>query len=127
MIREQNLEKAYQKREKLEKDRKSVTDEIKLEALEKEFQKLEKKIDGYKLNLEERIPVIKENLDQIRNVFLNPEIKDDFEVNFGSLRKKQVFRFLKERKFNEERVKKSLKRLEKFILPTKRRTIEAYF
>ena len=121
-------EKAIEDMEKLERLFKTETDEVKLEKHKKDHDKVESKIQDYELNLRERIPVIEDNLDMLRNVFLNPDVNLDVEFQMGSLRKKEIYKFLvKERDFSQESVLKSLKRLEKHIVPIERKTLDSFF
>ncbi len=124
---ETKKEKAYQEKEDLEKAAKSISDEIKLSKNQKDLEKIQRRIEDYELNLQERIPIIREYAERIRAIFLNPEINKDFEIKIGFLRKKQVYRFLLEKNFNQDKLKRSLKRLEKYIVPVERKTIDSYF
>ncbi|NHI94252.1 MAG: flap endonuclease-1 [Candidatus Lokiarchaeota archaeon] len=121
-------EKAIEEKEKLERLIKTINDEVKLDKYKKDYSRVEQKIEVYQINMNERIPVIEENLDNLRNMFLNPEVKEDVNIEMGSLRKKEIFNLLvKERNFNNESVMKSLKRLEKHVVPIERKTLDSYF
>ena len=64
----------------------------------------EKKID---LKTETEI----ENCEELRNIFLNPEVTDDFEIEWKEPNTQKVFKILcDEHDFSEERVKKALER-----------------
>jgi flap endonuclease-1 len=64
----------------------------------------EKKID---LKTETEI----ENCEELRNIFLNPEVTDDFEIEWKEPNTQKVFKILcDEHDFSEERVKKALEK-----------------
>jgi len=124
----QKKEKAIEDLDKLKKLLNTEKDEVKLEKHKKDHDKIEQKIEIYDLNLKERIPNIEENLDMIRNIFLNPDVNLNVEVQMGSLRKKEIYKFLvKDRDFNKESVLNSLKRLEKHVVPVERKTLDSFF
>lgn len=79
----------------------------------------------------EDIPNIQEQLnkidyEQIRKIFLEPEITDVKEVTFGKIDYDGLESYLKERSFSEERIQSSLNRLRKG-LDKRSQTLEKWF
>ncbi|MFB0543588.1 MAG: flap endonuclease-1 [Candidatus Bathyarchaeia archaeon] len=62
--------------------------------------------------LREKLP---HDLEAIRRIFLKPEIRDDYEIEWGPLREEGVYEFLcEERDFSRERVEVVLGRMRRF-------------
>jgi len=74
----------------------------------------EKKIDlktgtGIGTGMEKGMEI--ENCEELRNIFLNPEVTDDFEIEWKEPNTQKVFKILcDEHDFSEERVKKALEK-----------------
>ncbi|RLG69807.1 MAG: flap endonuclease-1 [Candidatus Iainarchaeum archaeon] len=54
---------------------------------------------------------------EIEKIFLEPEVVEDYEINFNTPNKEKIFKILvEEHNFSEERVNNAIKRLEKAIM-----------
>lgn len=85
-------------------------------------------------SLEEVIPKLKntdsiEGLVDIRNIFLNPNVSSDYEIEWKDPDSQEIHNFLcKERDFSEERVKNAIVRMEDSIDKIKTtRTLDSFF
>ena len=80
----------------------------------------------------EDIPQIQEQLEeiefnQIRNIFLNPEVADIEEIIFGEINYEEISNYLvKQRSFSEDRVQSTLNRLKK-ALEKKSQNLDQWF
>ena len=55
------------------------------------------------------------NLESIRNIFLEPEVRENYEIKWGELREEELLEFLcEERDFSKERVDILLERMRRF-------------
>lgn len=73
---------------------------------------------------------IPENLDQIRRIFLDPKVTNQYELKFGPPRVDEIVRFLcGERDFSEDRVRKAVEKVEGGFtaLTRKKSTLDSYF
>ncbi len=58
---------------------------------------------------------IDENFNEIRKIFLNPEINKQYKIEYGIFQENKIYDFLcNEKGFNKERVKTAIERLKKF-------------
>ena len=56
-----------------------------------------------------------ENYEEVRNIFLNPNVRNDYEIKFTPVNEEEALNLLcNEHQFNEERVKKALEKYKKF-------------
>jgi flap endonuclease-1 len=60
------------------------------------------------------LPLLPPNTDEIRSIYLKPNVSDEYQLNFGQLREKELLEFLcQERAFSRNRVEKLVERLKK--------------
>jgi len=56
-----------------------------------------------------------ENYEEVRKIFLNPDVRDDYEIKFTPINEEEVVKLLcNEHQFNEERVRKAIEKYKKF-------------
>jgi flap endonuclease-1 len=66
--------------------------------------------------------------DEIRNVFMNPEVTDDYEIEWRGPDLEGILEFLcDERDFSKDRVKKALERVEKARRKARETKLTAFF
>ena len=70
-----------------------------------------------------------ENVDQIKKIFLNPEVTDDYELKWSMPDKEAIIRFLcYEHDFSRERVEKAVERAEKSLkIFSSQTSLESWF
>ncbi|UCC93465.1 MAG: flap endonuclease-1 [Thermoplasmata archaeon] len=70
-----------------------------------------------------------EHADEIRSIFLEPAVSDDYTTRFGRVDEEAALRLLvDDHQFSESRVRSALKKLEvKAIEPTQQRSLDAFF
>jgi flap endonuclease-1 len=74
------------------------------------------------------MPIAVENLDELRMLFLEPEVRDDYKIEFGPPEPGKVIAFLCDsREFGRERVDATLQRVMKSIDSQKQRTLDRFF
>jgi len=72
--------------------------------------------------IREKLP---RDLEPIRNIFLKPEVREDYEIKWGELREEELLEFLcEERDFSKERVDVLLERMKRFYA---QRTLRSWF
>jgi flap endonuclease-1 len=67
--------------------------------------------------------------DEVRSIFLEPEVNDDYSIDFGKVDENAALRMLvDDHQFSEGRVKAALGKLEKAVPdPTQQRSLDAFF
>ena len=66
--------------------------------------------------------------EEIKEIFLNPDVTDEYTIMIKDPIKNEIFEFLcEEREFSSERVKRGLERLEKSFSQSKQRSLDSYF
>jgi flap endonuclease-1 len=74
--------------------------------------------------LKEEIP----ELEQLRQIFLEPTVTDDYELNWGELDRDAIIRLLcDEHDFSRDRVNRELDKLEKGLAGRSQKTLESFF
>lgn len=69
------------------------------------------KLENLPSQIYEKLPG---NYDQIREIFLNPEVTDDYSLEHPPYQEESLIQFLKERNFSEKNVEKIAKRMRSF-------------
>jgi len=55
------------------------------------------------------------NYQSVRNVFLQPDVNEDYEINYGELQEEEIYHFLcDERDFSRRRIQTAVERMERF-------------
>ena len=68
------------------------------------------------------------NYQRIRDIFLNPKVTDDFELSWRGPDEEAIVSYLcKERDFSENRVRSTVKRMEKARMNASQTTLDAWF
>jgi len=68
------------------------------------------------------------NYEEIKEIFLTPEVTDDYSIKFKDPSENQIIEFLcEERDFSHERVKRALERLKKALSSFKQVSLDSYF
>ena len=68
------------------------------------------------------------NYEEIKEIFLTPEVTDDYSIKFKDPSENQIIEFLcEERDFSHERVKRALERLKKALSSSKQVSLDSYF
>jgi len=68
------------------------------------------------------------NYEEIKEIFLTPEVTDDYSIKFKDPSEDQIIEFLcEERDFSHERVKRALERLKKALSSSKQVSLDSYF
>ena len=65
-----------------------------------------------------------EEYKEVRKIFLEPDVTDNYKIEFDEVDEEEAIRFLcKEHQFNEERVKKAIEKYKKFAKSFKQRSL----
>ncbi|HVP41029.1 MAG TPA: flap endonuclease-1 [Candidatus Krumholzibacteriaceae bacterium] len=68
------------------------------------------------------------NFDEIRSIFLQPSVTDDYALDFGVLQEEALYRFLyEERDFSRERVEVIVERMKEFYAHQRQVRLEKWF
>ncbi|HEC95696.1 MAG TPA: flap endonuclease-1 [Euryarchaeota archaeon] len=69
-----------------------------------------------------------EDYEEIKEIFLNPKVTDEYRIKFKDPIKNEILEFLcEEREFSSERVERALERLKKSFSKSKQRSLDSYF
>ncbi|HDN81848.1 MAG: flap endonuclease-1 [Methanomicrobia archaeon] len=69
-----------------------------------------------------------EDYEEIKEIFLNPKVTDEYKIKFKDPIKNEILEFLcEEREFSSERVERALERLKKSFSKSKQRSLDSYF
>ncbi len=78
--------------------------------------------------MEEKKIELKEDLEEIRKIFLEPEVTDDYDIKWGECDEENIIRFLcDERDFNRKRIELVINRLKRFHAETTQKTLDSWF
>jgi len=70
------------------------------------------KLENLPEEIRERLPP---NYDEVRRIFLQPNVSEDYSIEIGELQEREVYRFLcEERGFSRKRVETAVKRMKRF-------------
>jgi len=73
---------------------------------------------------DEIFKLVSPNFDEIRRIFLEPKVTDDYSLEYGELREDELYRFLcDERDFSKKRVETAVKRMKAFYSRKKQRKL----
>ena len=68
------------------------------------------------------------NFEEIRKIFLEPKVTDDYSLEYGELKEEEVYRFLcDERDFSRKRVETAVKRMKAFYSRRSQRKLGEWF
>jgi len=68
------------------------------------------------------------NFEEIRKIFLDPKVTDDYSLEYGELKEEEVYRFLcDERDFSRKRVETAVKRMKAFYSRRSQRKLGEWF
>jgi len=69
-----------------------------------------------------------EGYEEIKEIFLNPDVTNEYRIKFKDPIKNEILEFLcEEREFSSERVERALERLKKSFSKSKQRSLDSYF
>jgi len=69
-----------------------------------------------------------DDLEEVRNIFLQPPVTDDYTLKYDALREDELYRFLcEERDFSKNRVQSVIERMKKFYREKKQAGLEKWF
>ena len=72
--------------------------------------------------------LLPKNYDEIRKIFLKPEVTSNYEIRYEQLKEKEIFQFLcEERDFSRKKVEIIIKRMKKFYEERKQKSIKDWF
>jgi flap endonuclease-1 len=80
--------------------------------------KLIKKYENLENVPDDILNELPEEYNEIRNIFLNPPVTDDYSVEYTRFKKDSLINFLRERRFSEKHIKTIVKRMESFSQDT---------
>ena len=73
---------------------------------------------------DEIFKLVSPNFDEIRRIFLEPKVTDDYSLEYGELKEDELYRFLcDERDFSKKRVETAVKRMKAFYSRKKQRKL----
>jgi len=74
--------------------------------------KTHKKLENMPNKIKTKLPT---NYQSVRNVFLEPDVNEDYNIGYGELQEQEIYRFLcEERDFSQKRVQTAVERMKKF-------------
>jgi len=91
-------------------------------SLVKQYGKLEN------LPNEMRSKILGQNIGEVRKIFLEPKVRENYSLRYGTLQEEELIHFLcDQRDFSKERVQTVIKRMEKFYARKKQIELEKWF
>ena len=86
--------------------------------------KTHKKLENMPDKIKTRLPT---NYQSVRNVFLEPDVSEDYSISYGELQEEELYHFLcDERDFSQKRIQTAVERMKQFYSWTKQSDLKKW-